>query len=214
MSVADEKQSLRKILSEARRNLPPRSAAAFSARVQERLLTSAAYRAAARVALYAPHDNEVDTAIIAADARASGKALLYPIVERARRRMAFGAVSAPSELRPGAYGIPEPPTGAAVVEARDLGRDALICVPGLGFTPAGARLGRGGGYYDRALAEAGEGAIAVGLAYSFQLLDRLPEELCDRRLDLIVTESAVYAAGRAPGAAAQPADQGGTTKWT
>jgi 5-formyltetrahydrofolate cyclo-ligase len=212
--VADEKHYLRTVLSEARRNLPVQTAAALAARVQARLLSSAAYRDSARVVLYASCDHEVDTALIAADVLGSGRRLYYPMVDRARRRMRLGAMPDPAELRPGAYAIPEPPAGTPALEPEELGEGTLICVPGLAFSAAGARLGRGGGYYDRMLAAVSSNAIAAGLGYSFQLLDRLPEEAWDRRLDLVVTESAVYAAGRAPGAAAQPADQGGTTRWT
>ncbi|MGB8183056.1 MAG: hypothetical protein WCF13_11870, partial [Stellaceae bacterium] len=56
-------------------------------------------------------------------------------------------------------------------------------------------------------------AVTAGLGYSFQLIDRVPEQAHDRRLDLIVTESAVYAASVAPHAAAQATDQGGLPKW-
>lgn len=210
--MADDKQYLRTVLSEARRNLSAARAAQLSARVQARLLATRAYLAAARVVLYAPRDGEVDTALIAAAALGSRRQLYYPLVDRERRRIRLGAVSDPAELRPGAFGIPEPPESSAQ-EAGEIGA-ALVCVPGLAFTPAGARLGRGGGYYDRLLAAFGAGAVAAGLGYSFQLIDRLPEEIHDRRLDLVVTESAVYAAGGAPRAAARPADQGGIPKWT
>ncbi len=212
--MADENQYLRSVLSEARRDLSAKTAAALGARVQARLLASTAYRDCSRVVLYAPRDQEVDTGLIAADALGSGRGLYYPIVDRARRRMRFGAVSDPGELRPGAYQIPEPPPGAPALEPEELRGGVLICVPGVAFTSAGTRLGRGGGFYDRMLAALGPDALAAGLGYSFQLLDRLPQEHWDRRLDLVVTESAVYATGRAPGAVAQPADQGGTTKWT
>ena len=55
-----------------------------------------------------------------------------------------------AELQPGAFGILEP-TGAEIARYADLER-ALICVPGVAFGPAGQRLGRGGGYYDRLIA--------------------------------------------------------------
>jgi 5-formyltetrahydrofolate cyclo-ligase len=61
----------------------------------------------------------------------------------------------------------------------------------LAFGPQGQRLGRGGGHYDRFLAALPREAITVGLAYSFQLLDRIPQESFDRRLQIIITESAL-----------------------
>lgn len=215
-AVADEKQYLRAVLSEARSSLSAERARALSTRIQQRLLATRAYHAAAKVVLYAPLGREVETALIAADAIRSHRRLYYPIVDRNRRRITLGAISNLSELRSGAFGILEPPAARGLksneLEADGLG-EALVCVPGIAFTPAAARLGRGGGYYDRLLAALPVESVTAGLGYSFQLIDRLPEQTHDRRLDLIVTESAVYAASGAPHAAAQTADQGGLPKW-
>ena len=183
--------------------------------VQRRLLATLEYRASRKILLYAPVGGEVDTALIAADALRTRRQLYYPIIDRGLCRLRLGAVADLGELRAGAFGIPQPPVAGAR-EARDLASDpgaALVCVPGVAFTPAGARLGRGGGYYDRLLAELPREVRAAGLGYSFQLIDRLPEESHDRRLDFIVTESAVYAASAAPPAATQTADRGGLPKW-
>jgi 5-formyltetrahydrofolate cyclo-ligase len=214
-AVADEKQYLRAILSEARSRLSAERAGILSRRVQQRLLATQAYSAAAKVVLYAPLGREVETALIAGDALHSHRQLYYPIVDRGSRQIRLGAVSDLRELRPGAFGIMEPPiTGALEAGAlvTDLGA-ALICVPGIAFTPAAIRLGRGGGYYDRLIAALPAEAVTAGLGYSFQLIDGLPEQTHDRRLDLIVTESAVYAASGAPHVATQTADQGGLPKW-
>jgi hypothetical protein len=63
------------------------------------------------------------------------------------------------------------------------------------------------------LAEACVGTITAGLAYSCQILDRLPETPNDRRLNIIVTESAIHLAGNAPHPAVVEADQGGVPRW-
>ena len=153
-AVADEKQYLRAVLSEARSSLSAERAGALSIRVQQRLLATRAYLAAAKVVLYAPLGREVETDLIAADALRSHRELYYPIVDRNHRRIRLGAVSDLGELRSGAFGI----LGTAHHRGArgrsfttDLGA-ALVCVPGIAFTPAGARLGRGGGYYDRLIA--------------------------------------------------------------
>ena len=209
--MADEKQNLRAILSEARCSLSAAYIGALSTRVQQRVLSSQAYLAATKIVLYAPLTGEVETALIAADALRSHRRLYYPIVDQKNRRIRLGAVSDLSELALGAFGILEP-AAAGALEAGELGA-ALVCVPGIAFTPAAARLGRGGGYYDRLLAALSAEAVTAGLGYSFQLINRLPEDLHDRRLDFVVTESAVYAASGAPHAATQTSDQGGSPKW-
>jgi 5-formyltetrahydrofolate cyclo-ligase len=214
-AVADEKPYLRAVLSEARSGLSAERAGALSAQVQRRMLATPEYRASAKVVLYAPVGGEVDTALIAADALRTHRQLYYPIIDRGLRRLRLGPVANLGELRAGAFGIPQPPAiGAFEPGALTSGPGAaLVCVPGVAFTPAGARLGRGGGYYDRLLAELPREARAAGLGYSFQLIDWLPEESHDRRLDFIVTESAVYAASATPPAATQTADRGGSHRW-
>jgi len=70
----------------------------------------------------------------------------------------------------------------------------LILLPLLAFTPRGDRLGYGGGYYDRTLANLraktrAEGEIfACGVAYAGQEVDTLPTDDHDERLDGILTE--------------------------
>ena len=191
--MADEKKYLRQILTESRARLSLERAAALSKQVQERLLESDFYRGSRCIVLYAQKDNEVATERIFADALASERRILLPRVIPEYRGLALVRVRSCDELRPGTFGLLEP-TGTEIVPPAELGR-ALICVPGVAFSLEGQRLGRGGGYYDRLLAATGSQAVTAGLAYSFQVLDRLPESPDDRRLQLIVTESGVYAAG-------------------
>jgi 5-formyltetrahydrofolate cyclo-ligase len=205
--VADEKKILRRILTECRAQLPAHSAARRSSLVQHNLLESSLYAAAACVMLYAAKDNEVATDRIFAHAIASGRRVFYPRVIAQSHDLSLVRVEDLGQLQPGTHGIPEP-TGAEIARYADLER-ALICVPGVAFGPAGQRLGRGGGYYDRLIAALAPQTVTVGLAYSFQVLDRLPESPTDRRLGLIVTESAVHRAAENYPAAGVRMDQGG-----
>jgi len=191
--VADEKKYLRQILTESRTRLLWERAAALSKLVQERLLDSDFYRSSRCIVLYAEKDNEVATEQIFGDALASGRPVLFPRMIPEYRDLALVRVRSRDELRPGTFGLLEP-AGSEIVPPAKLGR-ALICVPGVAFSLEGQRLGRGGGYYDRLLAATSPQAVTAGLAYLFQVLDRLPESPDDRRLQLIVTESGVYAAG-------------------
>ena len=90
-----------------------------------------------------------------------------------------------SELQAGAYGILEPrpdPSRRVATEQFDL-------VPGLAFDRAGRRLGAGKGYYDRFLA--GIKAPKIALAFAFQLVEQVPIEPHDQRVEVIVTENEV-----------------------
>jgi 5-formyltetrahydrofolate cyclo-ligase len=67
----------------------------------------------------------------------------------------------------------------------------VVIVPGVAFTPDGARLGQGGGWYDRFLASVRPDCTSIGVGFDPQLVDVLPTEPHDIRLDSIVTESGV-----------------------
>jgi 5-formyltetrahydrofolate cyclo-ligase len=210
--VADEKHSLRSIFALSREALDRSLAERLAARIQHRLIESEPYRGAGAVLLYAALGREVATEAILDDALAAGKAVFYPRLTADRKRVEVVALRDRRSLRPGAYGILEPQGEAAAV-LPDLER-LLICVPGLAFSVAGVRLGRGGGHYDRLLAQLAPPALAVGLAYSFQLLDELPAMEHDRRLDFIVTESALHPARTAtPAGVRRGTDKGGTPRW-
>ncbi len=70
----------------------------------------------------------------------------------------------------------------------------------------------GGGYYDRFLASAGPEVTAVGLGYSFQLMERVPQDPWDRRLDYVVTELAVFEPRRAGLDGHDGPEKGGVSK--
>lgn len=92
-------------------------------------------------------------------------------------------------LRRGRFGVLEPPAGAVV---RPQAGDVVV-VPGVAFDRDGGRLGRGRGYYDRAFPVGAEEAPRlVGFAYSVQLVERVPCDSRDRRMDAIVTEDGVH----------------------
>ena len=189
--MADDKKYLRKVLGECRSALPMAYVASASRRVQLRILESGFYQATATIVLYAANDNEVSTDLLLGDAFSSRRRVLLPRVIPETRELVIVRVSNGAELVPGSFGLLEP-MGSEIVPVANLG-PALFCVPGVAFSPTGQRLGRGGGYFDRTLASAGPQTVTAGLAYSFQLLDRLPESPNDRRLNLIFTESAMHA---------------------
>ena len=179
----------------------------MSALVQRNLIEAPCYAEAACVVLYAAKDNEVTTDLIFADAIASGRRVCFPRIVAQTHHLSLVRVATRAELQPGAFGILEP-TGAEVARHADLER-ALICVPGVAFGPAGQRLGRGGGYYDRLISALAPQTVTAGLAYSFQVLDRLPESPGDRRLGLIVTESDLHLAAETLPAAGAATGSGG-----
>jgi 5-formyltetrahydrofolate cyclo-ligase len=72
----------------------------------------------------------------------------------------------------------------------------LFLVPGLAFTARGARLGRGGGYYDRLLPRRGPQSTAVGLCFALQVVEDMPREPHDQHVDAVITEHGLLAGPR------------------
>lgn len=139
--------------------------------------------AAARVVLaYHSVGSEVDTISLIRRMRADGKIVCLP------RVLGGGVMEARrmDGLIPGPLGIPGPEGPVLPPDAID-----LILVPGLAFDLSCYRLGQGGGYYDRYLP--GCRGFSVGLAYDCQVVDALPREAHDAQLDLVVTETTLYA---------------------
>lgn len=82
--------------------------------------------------------------------------------------------------------------GRAVVVPEDEPEPAaidLVLVPGVAFTADGWRLGQGGGWYDRFLPMLRPDAVTVGVAFAAQVVDALPVEPHDVRVDLVVTDA-------------------------
>jgi 5-formyltetrahydrofolate cyclo-ligase len=196
-TVADEKKNLRAIMIASRDALSGERAVAWSENIERRVLASKFYTGASAVVLYQDHRNEVSTDGIFDGALASGRAVFYPRIDTATNMIVERRVRDRAELARGAHGILEPPATAEALDSKTFAK-VLVCVPGVAFGAEGQRLGRGGGHYDRFIGQLGGEAISVGLAYSFQLLDRIPESGLDRRLNFIVTESAVHRACEAP----------------
>lgn len=68
----------------------------------------------------------------------------------------------------------------------------VVVVPGLTFTPGGARLGQGGGWYDRLLSAVGDDVLRVGVCFHEQLVDSLPTEPHDIPMHLIATDTSLH----------------------
>ncbi|MGB7408917.1 MAG: 5-formyltetrahydrofolate cyclo-ligase [Pontixanthobacter sp.] len=90
-----------------------------------------------------------------------------------------------SDLELGPHEISQPVAGAKAVVPD------VIFAPMLAFTEKGERLGQGGGYYDRWFA-AHAGTLAIGMGWDCQMVDELPTEKHDARLDAVITPTRMY----------------------
>ena len=172
--------------------VPSQVAQEASQAVARAVLEEPAIRTARRIALYAAQGGELPTRPLF-EALGGACERLLPRIRGGS--LEWASVQAWDELAPGRFGMPEP-LGEAV---SDPAPGDVVLLPGLAFDGEGWRLGRGGGHFDRAFPPGQPAPWLVGLAYWFQLLDAVPHDSRDRRVDAIVTERGWIRPGREAG---------------
>ncbi len=137
------------------------------------------------VAVYSPHGCEFDPSFLVDYLRNQSQPLALPVVVEEGGALAFRPWQRDDQLQVGAFDILVPPDRGLSVTPE------LLIIPLLAFDHKGARLGYGGGFYDRTLAvlRANQALCAIGLAYDFQQVDELPVEPHDQPLDFVLTPS-------------------------
>ncbi len=150
------------------------------------------FRAAQAVAVFAPLPTEPDIHPLIEEAWAAKKRVAFPLMSRGgdAPQLEWLVVASWDQLAlAGPFGVREPdPAVCPRLEPLEL--DCLF-VPGLAFDPRGHRLGRGGGYYDAALAQLDIGTPRVGLFFAFQRVGEVPRDPHDQMLTSVVTEDGV-----------------------
>ncbi len=182
MKAVESKSEIRKELLRRRSSLDEEEKERLSQSICLRIASLPEYKGAHNILFFYPVKGEPDIRALLIRAIKEGRALLPKVKGK---DLSLHRVSSLSNLSPGAYGIPEPSAG----EEEDPSCIDLLLVPGVGFDLEGFRLGWGKGYYDRLLKRAG--GTKVGVAFSFQVLERLPRDHWDVPVDAVVTEKEV-----------------------
>jgi 5-formyltetrahydrofolate cyclo-ligase len=195
VSLAEEKRDLRRAMRDRRAALSLDERRERSRAAARRLAELPELAAAQTVAGFLATPVEIDPAEALAEVSRRGGAVVFPRVTKGQPRLRFHRVNGPADLRPGAFGILEPPESCPEVAAQDLD---VILVPGLAFDAEGRRLGYGGGYYDEVggVVRRQGRAVLVGLGFDFQLVDRCPAGEGDVDIDRVVTDARMVRCAR------------------
>lgn len=168
------------------------SAKSDAAALVGRLLSSDEFGRAQFIGMYVPIAKwEIDVTGAISAGLDQGKNIALPRWSEAAEEYEFAAIKQWSQLSPGRFGILEP--GAKCPKVKGNFLDAVF-VPGLAFSLDGGRLGRGGGFYDRLLQDVR--SVRCGIAYECQLLDSLPLDPWDQKMERILTPSRSIRTGR------------------
>ena len=188
MTIQAMKRTVRQRIIADRAALTQDERAHLSREITARLLRLDAYREANTVLGYMNFGAEFESDSWVRQALNDGKTLLLPKVNTETRKLdLYRVTDVDTQLVPGAFGIREPQScAAAKLEEAD-----FILLPGVAFGRDGARLGYGGGFYDKLLACLIHTPTLIAAAYAMQVIEGIPQEATDHRVQWLVTEDEV-----------------------
>ena len=181
-TIQQKKAALRRALAAAERTMMPEEKRLSDSAILCHVLHTQEYRRARTVFAFVGRGDEIDTRPLLEQTLADGKRLCVPLCT-SPGVMECREVLDLTALRPGAYGISEPPANAPAVPPACVD---LAIIPCAGAAADGRRLGRGGGYYDRFLAQYTGDALL--LCRERLLRPDIPQETHDIRVPAVVTE--------------------------
>lgn len=173
------KQELRRAIRERKRAMTEEEIVERSNALAEKFYNTPAYQAASTIYGYLPYNQEVRTVPMLQRALDDGKRVAVPKVYGEEMRFIY--LEDLTQVSKGYAGIPEPIADAPVADDKR----ALVLMPGLAFDPQGHRIGYGGGFYDRFLAQEPHHPT-LALCYEFQMQAHLDTEEFDIPVDTVL----------------------------
>lgn len=171
------------------RNRRPLTEVGEAAReIARHLLASEPVRRAATVAAYVSVNGEPGTGPLLDGLHAAGKRVVLPVT-LPDLDLDWAVYTGPDDLAPARYGLLEPTAERLGVDA--IGTADVVLVPALAVSPAGVRLGRGGGCYDRALGRVPVGTFTCALLYDDEVGVDVPVEPHDRAVLAVATPTGI-----------------------
>lgn len=191
LTLSSEKPQIRKSILAAREQLSPDLRAEYNAAITGRLLQLPEYCLANTVLGYMNFGSEYASELWVTRVLADGKRLILPKVNRHTSTLDLYRVDdLKNQLASGLWGIQEP-----VIERckrlTEINEVEFVLLPGIAFSRDGARLGYGGGFYDKLLAHVPHHPALVTAAFGLQIVAQIPQEATDVRVEWIVTQEEI-----------------------
>ena len=162
-----DKKELRRQIREKKRAMTQAQIESASIRLKDLFCETEEYRSASAIYGYLPYNQEVRTVPILEQALRDGKKVAVPKVYGDTMRFIY--MEDLTQVANSDLGIPEPVEDGPVAEDPN----ALVLMPGMAFDKNGNRMGYGGGFYDKFLAQE-PNHPTVALCYSFQMVESIP----------------------------------------
>lgn len=179
------KKELKDAVLKKRSSLLKKEARDKSQRIMRKLFSTIEYKKAKNILFYISFNNEVDTCRMVSEALCNKK-IIVPITDKKNKKLILSELKCFNDLGKGCYGILEPKKGK--IKNFNKNKIELIIVPGVVFDAEGYRIGYGHGYYDRFLKKINRNIPLIGLAYDFQVVEKVPRESHDIPVNVIITD--------------------------
>lgn len=185
------KSEIRKIILNIRNNMTKEQVIEKSSIIMNKIISSEEYKKSQTVFIYMDFKNEVMTSDLIKSMLNEGKTVVIPYTDT------VNTILIPVELHDiendlitSPFGYKEPKKEKIIpVDPKEFD---LIVVPGVVFDKRLNRIGYGKGYYDRILINKRNDVKAIAVAFELQVLDEIPFEEHDVKMDMIITEENIY----------------------
>lgn len=178
------KNDIRKKILNIRNNVDEYEKQIMDNKIFANVINSNEYKNSANIFLFVSYNSEVDTHKIINYSLKHDKRVFLPKVISRKAGMETIEIKSFSDLEKSKYGILEP-SGENYASPEDID---VVFAPGLAFDKKGGRLGYGAGFYDRYLTLLKKSTSKIGVCYSFQVIENVPMEEYDIKMDGIITD--------------------------
>lgn len=191
--MIEQKKKVRKIIIDKRSFLSEEEVKLNSQNIIEKILSLKEFKKSFSIMCYIDFKKEVETREFIRICLDKKKRVSVPVIVSAdnglKMMIASEITSIEDDLEQNKFGIFEPKK--EIIKEVKPDEIDLIIVPGLAFDVFKNRLGYGGGFYDRFLENTGLDCLKVGIAYDFQIIDKVPVEEYDKKMNNIITENRI-----------------------
>jgi len=194
MMINEEKKEIRKNILAIRNALPQEKIESMSKIICDRFTSLDRVNRCSSLMIFLSFGSEVKADYIIRWAWKHEKRVMAPLCKPGTRGLDIFAIETFDDVEPGYFGIREPKR--ALLQPAGKQEIDLVVVPAVAFDRRGYRIGYGGGYYDRFLADMD--ALKIGLAFSCQIIPEAPINKYDKAVDGIVTEDEYIKTVRTP----------------
>lgn len=187
----EAKKELRKRILNIRNNMTIEDVQKNSRAIMDKIINLDIYKQSKVVFIYMDFKNEVTTSRLLKHMLSEKKRAVIPYTDTVNIVLIPSEITKESDLMLNSFGYYEP-KNISPVDPEEID---LVIVPGVVFDKSFNRIGFGKGYYDRILSKLKPSAKKVAIAHDFQVLQSIPTEDHDIKMDMIITEETIWDSG-------------------